>query len=239
MKKIPGTMIACVCFVIIAVSASMLYGATVSLRNAEYHLNIDKSGRGDILYTLKFTDHESRDMIRTIGQFIEPVRFLESYGLYNGKKFSVTMEPKGNGFYTARFGITTSPGHDYTLRIRYAQERPLFDSTSVRGKPFGIFWWAPLQWSLPVEKQIVQIQLPVEIDRKYTRPEMVTDVVVNGAGILTDRDVVGGNDRWIYYPARWHGKTHLSIHVEKNSLPPNYRQSLRFFVPGHHIDIAG
>ncbi|HPQ54814.1 MAG TPA: hypothetical protein PK253_16295, partial [Spirochaetota bacterium] len=36
----------------------------------------------------------------------------------------------------------------------------------------------------------------------------------------------------------WQGKNYLSIHAEKRSLAPNYRHSLKFYVPGRHLSIA-
>ena len=97
----------CISFVMAAASVAMAIAAPVTIKATKYHVTILKEGKCEILYEITFTEHESRDRIRSIGQFIEPMKFIESYGTTDGRRFQVTMSPLGNGFYSALFNITT------------------------------------------------------------------------------------------------------------------------------------
>ncbi len=69
---------------------NQLKGAPVTLEKAQYHVTILKDGKAEVLYQLTFREHESQNMIRTIGQFIQPMTILESYGTHGKKKFNFT-----------------------------------------------------------------------------------------------------------------------------------------------------
>ena len=137
--------------------SEMAYTAPVTLEQAKYHMTILKDGKCEILYQLTFTELESRDRIRTIGQFIEPMSFIQTYGTHRGKRFKVTMQSKGNAFYSAVFNITTKKNEKYTINLRYRIDKPVLDKTTYNNKDYAIFWWSPIQWSLPIKKQIARI----------------------------------------------------------------------------------
>ncbi|TFH42256.1 MAG: hypothetical protein E4G96_03815, partial [Chrysiogenales bacterium] len=223
---------------IIMGQTALLHAAPVTINETKFHVTILKEGKAEILYQLTFTEHETRDRIRTIGQFIEPMKFIESYGTHRGKRFGVTMEPIGNGFYSAVFDRTTKTGEQYTANMRYLVERPLIDKTEHNGVMYGKFWWAPVQWSLPIGKQTVQVVLPIEIPARINKAELVTPEVMNPTGILQNDDSMNMHQRWIYYPTPWRGKNYLSLHAERTTLSANEKQTIDIYIPARYLDIG-
>jgi len=219
-RSIPRHLSALLLFLVL-MPASLVFAAPVTIDATAYHVTILKEGKCEILYEITFTELESRDRIRTIGQFIEPMTFIESFGTSGGKRFGVTMESLGNGFYSAVFNLTTQTGGRYTVSMRYLVEKPLLDRTENNGIVYGKFWWSPVQWSLPIGKQTVQIMLPIEIAARYNRPEMITPAVVGPTGFIEDKESKESHQRWVYYPSQWKGKNYLSIHAEKTGLSAN------------------
>lgn len=182
----------------------------VTLEETKFHATILQDGKLEVLYTITFTEHQNRDRIRAIGQFIEPMTFIESWGVYGGKKFEVTMNNNGGGYYAAVFEIRTEPEKKYVINIRYRIDKPVVSGTKYDGKDYTAFWWPPIQWGLPIKKQVVQIITPVEIPAKYKKAEQIKDDLVNSTGLIANSDTVKKNDRWIYYPSLWKGKNYLS-----------------------------
>src|SRR3990172_2868894 len=194
-----GKRVALIAYFVI-LPAALLTAAPVTINETSYHVTILKEGKCEILYRLTFTELESRDRIRTIGQFIEPMRFIESNGMHRGTPFGVTMQPIGNGFYSAVLDITTKTNEKYTVSMRYLVDKPLLDRTEHNSNLYGKFWWSPVQWSLPIGRQTVEIVLPIEIPERYNRPEMITNGIVGPTGFLEDSGSEGQHQKWIYYP---------------------------------------
>ncbi|MCP4132223.1 MAG: hypothetical protein GY754_14725, partial [bacterium] len=210
--------------------------APVTIEETKYHVTILKDGKCEVLYQLTFTEHQGRDRIRTIGQFIEPMTFIETYGKFGAKRFKVRMESKGNAFYAAVFGLTTGIGKKYTVYFRYRIDKSVLDNTTYNNKPYSAFWWAPVQWSLPIKKQTVQIILPIEIPAKYRKAHQIKDALVNKHGVVVDTPIVKAHSRWVYYPSKWKGKNYLSIHAEKLNLSVQERESLKFYIPKNTLE---
>ena len=230
--------IASILVILILAPAAFLSAAPVTINETKFHVTILQEGKAEILYQLTFTEHETRDRIRTIGQFIEPMKFIESFGTHRGKRFGVTMQPIGNGFYSAVFDITTKTGEQYTASMRYLVERPILDNTEYQGVVYGKLWWAPVQWSLPIGKQVVQVVLPIELPARINRPELVTDEVMAPTGLLQDDNARKRHQRWIYYPTPWRGKNYLSLHAERTSLGANEKQTLELYIPARHLAVG-
>ena len=75
-----------------------------------------------------------------MGQFIEPMTLIQSYGIHNKKRFTVKMVSKGSGFYSANFNITTKANQKYTVNIRYRVDKQVLDKTTHKKKDYGYFW---------------------------------------------------------------------------------------------------
>ncbi|HOP65086.1 MAG TPA: hypothetical protein PK906_17035, partial [Spirochaetota bacterium] len=210
----------------------------VTLEETKFHATILKDGKLEVLYTITFTEHQNRDRIRSIGQFIEPMVIIESWGVSKGKKFKVTMSSNGNGYYAAIFNTRTVSDSKYSINIRYRVDKSVVSGTKKDGVDYAAFWWPPIQWDLPIKKQVVQIITPVEIPRKYRKAEQIKDDLVNKSGIIANTDTVNKNDRWIYYPSLWKGKNYLSLHIEKKNLGRRYKQDVSFFYPGKYTSIG-
>ena len=114
-------------------------------------------------------------------------------------------------------------------------DRAVFDKTAYKSKEYAFFWWSPIQWSLPIKKQIVEIILPIEIPLKYKKARMIKDDLVNRYGVMTGENTVSNRSKWIYYPSMWKGKNYLSIHSEKNNLYPNEKESLDLYIPYRYV----
>ena len=91
----------------------------VTLEETAFQLTLLKGGRAEVLYSITFTEHEGRDRIRSIGQFLEPMTVLESWGESGDEKFGVTMENNGSGYYAALFDIQRDLHSQYPVQTRY------------------------------------------------------------------------------------------------------------------------
>ena len=173
-----------------------IIAAPVTLEETRFHVTILKEGKLEVHYQLTFTEHQTRDRIKKIGQFFEPIQFIQSYGTHGKKKFNVTMEGLGGNYYSAKFNITTKTSNKYTIHMRYLVNKSVLEKIKIKGKTYGYFFWTPIQWGLPIKKQIVQIILPIEIARKYRKAEQVDQKLVDSLGIVTGRDT-SSHSRWI------------------------------------------
>src|SRR4030042_1628842 len=232
-----GRRIACI-IALILLDAAVVLSAPVTIDETKYHVTILREGQCEILYEITFTELESRDRMRTIGQFIEPMKFIESYGTHRGKRFGVDMQSIGNGYYSAVFDITTKTNEKYIVSMRYLVERPVLDRTEFNNITYGKLWWSPIQWSLPIGRQTVEMVLPIEIAARYNRPELITNQVLGPTGLLEDGDTKKAYQRWIYYPTPWKGKNYLSLHAEKNNLSPNEKNTFNLYVPARYLNIG-
>lgn len=207
--------------------------STVSLTidETQFHCTVLKDGKLEVLYTITFTEYEHRDIIRSIGEFPEPMTILESWGESDGIKFKVIIKSIGNGYYSAVFDRKTASSKKYSVNISYRVDKEVFSKKKYSGMDYSAFSWLPVQWDLPVKKQTVRIITPAVIPDSISKAEQVTEDVVNKTGIISDSDSSASNDRWLYYPSQLRNKNYLSIFAEKSNLPPKYRHKVSFSIP--------
>ena len=134
---------------------TMLFAAPVTIEDTKYVATILQDGQMEILYSITFTENETRNKIRSIGQFIEPMSIIESWGTTGKNRFGVTMTKNSYGYYAANFSITTSQTKKYTVNIRYKLSKSMFTDTTFKNKPYGAFWWPTVQWDLPISYNFV------------------------------------------------------------------------------------
>ena len=196
--------------------------AAPALTEIHSQVTVLEDGRLQIKYRLTFVDDDSRTQIATMGPFDPGHTQLEAHLEYDGEQTPVRMVPLGENKYRAEFEIKTQPGGTYTVEVRYLVNSYL-DTTVIDGLPYRVVAWAPPQWGLPIEEQIVTFIFPIELPPEITTPEQVTDEIVNKARIFVDQDVVGQFDRWIYYPTpdEASGKNWLSLYVSSQNLAAN------------------
>jgi hypothetical protein len=106
------------------------------------------------------------------------------------------MVPLGDDKYRAEFAVKTQPGGTYTIQIGY-QVNTYLDTTTIDGLPYRVVAWAPPQWALPIDEQIVTFIFPIELATEVSQPEMVTDDIVDNARIVVSENTVSQFDRWI------------------------------------------
>ena len=66
--------------------------APVTIEETKFHVTILKGGKLEVHYQLTFTEHQSRDKIKKIGKFFEPIKFIQSYGMDGRKRFNVSIK---------------------------------------------------------------------------------------------------------------------------------------------------
>ena len=192
------------------------------ITHVESQVVILENSRLQVRYRLTFVDDDSRSQITTMGPFDPGHSQIEAHLDHEGAETPVTMVPLGDDKYRAEFQIETQPGGTYTVEVRYLVNSYL-DPTMIDGTPYRVLTWAPPQWALPIDEQIVTIIFPIELPPDLTEPEQITDEIVNDARILVSQDVVMAFDRWIYYPTpdADSGKTWLSLYLSSEGLQPN------------------
>jgi hypothetical protein len=197
--------------------------AAPTLAKVESQVTVLQDGRLQVKYRLTFVDDDKRGQITTFGPIDAGHSQLEAHLEHDGQTTPVSMVPLGGDKYRAEFEIQTQAGGTYTLEVRYLVNRYL-DTTTIDGVPYRVLAWAPPQWALPIDEEIVTFIFPIELPADITQPEQVTDQVVNDARLFVKKDVVSSFDRWVYYPTpdEATGKEWLSLFVSKNNLPANY-----------------
>ena len=146
------------------------------------------------------------------------------------KRFSASLISLGSNFYKAEFSSETVPGKTYTCHWEYTIDRDITGNSRQGTRDFG---WAPIQWSVPIEKIIVQIVLPIELSSSINKPEQVTDAIVGATGLQTNESNKSNFDRFIFFPTpdERTGKNYLSIHAEKDNAIAEEKAYLELFFP--------
>jgi len=196
--------------------------AAPAITQVQSQLTVLQDGRLQVKYHLTFVDDDSRTQITTIGPFDRGHSQIEALLEHNGERTPVTMVPLGDDKYRAEFAIKTQPGATYTIEIGY-QVNTYLDTTTIDGLPYRVVAWAPPQWALPIDEQIVTFIFPIELAPEISQPELVTDEIVDNARIAVSEKIVSEFDRWIYYPTpdQATGKNWLSLYTSKAGLPAN------------------
>lgn len=208
------------------------------LLKADSQVTLQSDGTLDIKYRLTFREVDTRAGITTIGPFDAGHTIRETTIEQGGVSRPITLRSQGGNLYGVDFGFTTEPGLDYTVLVHYAAPARL-DQTTYQGEAYRVLAWAPVQWSLPIEEQVVTFILPIELPAGISQPEQVTDEVVNAAGLVANSSVVSRFDRWVYYPTpdEASGKVWLSIYVSKENLPPQGDFTPSVFIPDRHLTL--
>jgi len=132
------------------------------LLKAESQVALQSDGNLDIKYRLTFREVDVRSGITTIGPFDMGHTILDSTIEEGGTTRPVQLRSQGGNLYGVDFGFNTEPGQDYTVLIHYSAPARL-DQTTYKGEAYRVLAWAPFQWALPIEEQIVTFILPIEL----------------------------------------------------------------------------
>jgi len=227
--------------VLFAICITPVHGQDpVTLNKSEYYINVLQDGRLQITYELTFTERESgRGRISELPPLESPHMLIESFGTGPDGRFDVSMQSTGRAnVYSAVFAQSTRLGGQYVITIRYEVDRSVFDSTTIDGEAYRAIGWASGEWALPIEILAATFVLPIELPADVTRPEQVTDNVVNRAGVKVG-DLSTFN-RWVYFPTpdSVSGKNWLSIYIEKRSVPPNGKIQPPFFLRASDVPVT-
>ncbi|MGQ9494540.1 MAG: DUF2207 domain-containing protein, partial [Anaerolineae bacterium] len=157
----------------------------VTLNKSEYYITVLHDGRLRVKYELTFTELQSgRDRINELPPLESPHTFIEAYGTGPNGRFRVSLQPTGKpDVYSAVFSQSTQRNGQYTITIRYSVDRSVFDPTTIDGEEYRAIGWASGQWQLPIEVLAATFVLPIELPMEITKPEQVTDELVNRAGV--------------------------------------------------------
>ncbi|MBU1878124.1 MAG: DUF2207 domain-containing protein, partial [Chloroflexi bacterium] len=221
---------------LLALLATAVVLAAPELTVIHSQVTILSDGKLDVKYRLSFLENEPRDKITTIGPF-DPTHQIVAATLDGpGGSSPVNLVSKGSDQYTANFAVTTDPGETYTVTVHYRVERAL-DTTSIGGADYRVVSWAPVQWALPIGEQIVTFITPIELPADITRPEQVTQEVVQAAGLVEDAANKASFDRWVYYatPDATTGKNYLSVYVSRRNLAPQDHVLAKFYLPARYF----
>ena len=208
------------------------------LRLVDSQVTVKQDGSLDVKYRLTFHELDARDRINTLGPLDPGHKLLDAHIEHDGKETDLRLSSKGSGFYAVPFGFNTQPGKDYTVHIHYTVPSGL-DQTVVDGVNYRVLAWSPVQWSLPIEEQVVRYILPYELPADVKEAEQVTDELVDQSRIIVNESTIKAFDRWVYYPTpdETTGKVWLSIYISKKDVPSEYHFLTQVFVPEDYLDI--
>ena len=200
------------------------------LKEFKSYLVLQSDGTATVKQDLTFLETDSRDVINKFGPFDSGHRIKDQYLLEGSQKTSASLVSLGSNFYKAEFSSETVPGKTYTFHWEYTIDRDITGNSRQGTRDFG---WAPIQWSVPIEKIIVQVVLPVELSSNINKPEQVTDAIVNATGLQTNESNKSNFDRFIFFPTpdERTGKNYLSVHAEKDNAVAEEKAYLELFFP--------
>jgi hypothetical protein len=204
----------------------------VELLISDVQAFLQDNGAMDVIYSLTFMENESRSAIRKIGPFYEPLHFTRGYLKFGGKRDKVTVRSAGDGYYRVEFdSITTSRGNSYTLELHYRCNHRFADPTTGAGKQLLAVWFNPVRWVLPVRKSIIKLVLPLELPETVKRHEDISPEMVDGLGVITDRENINEHDKWAYVYTKYRGKRRLTVYTEKNNIPVEGYHLVKLYIP--------
>ncbi|MFB0504384.1 MAG: hypothetical protein ACETWE_11170, partial [Candidatus Bathyarchaeia archaeon] len=209
----------------------------VTINNITIQVALQSDGKMDVEYSMTFTEHESRDKITEIGPFEEQHNIEDAYLMRGATRYDIDMRELRTGFYSPEFGITTETGEEYALYIDYFVDRSMVQEETLDSRTYEIFAWAPFQWSLPIQNQTVMLILPIELTSNITKPEHITQELIDSIGLGADLEKKEEFERWVYYPTidEQTGKHWLSIYISKTNLGENYHFVFEVFIPEEYF----
>jgi len=201
-------------------------------------VTVKQDGSLDVKYHLTFHELDSRDRINTLGPLDAGHKLLDARIEHDGQQTDLRLSSKGSGFYTVPFGFDTKAGQDYIVHVHYTVPSRL-DQTEVDGVAYRVLAWSPVQWSLPIEEQVVRYILPYELPAEVKEAEQVTDELVDQSRVIVNEATIKAFDRWVYYPTpdETTGKVWLSIYISKKNVPSQYHFLTQVFFPEEYLDI--
>ncbi|MGB9880387.1 MAG: DUF2207 domain-containing protein, partial [Anaerolineae bacterium] len=212
----------------------------VTINRSEYYITVLQDGRLRVKYELTFTEHESgRDRILELPPLESPHTLIEAYGTGPDGRFRVSLQPTGKAdVYSAVFSQSTQRNGQYIITIRYTVDRSVFDPTTIDGEEYRAIGWASGQWQLPIEVLAATFVLPIELPAEVTKPEQVTDELVNRAGVKVGN--LSAFNRWVYFPTpdTSTGKNWLSIYIEQKNVPPRGKMQPPFYLRASIIPVT-
>ncbi len=237
MKRVMG--LAVLVWMLLGLAAPLAAAAPPDILKVEAQVVVQSDGALDIKYRLTFQETESRDRINTMGPFDAGHTILDAHIETADETRRVTLQSKGDNLYAVPFGFDTKVGVDYTVQVHYSAPARL-DATTYDGAEYRVLAWTPFQWALPIAEQVVTFILPIELPADVTKPEQVTDALVNQAGLVVNDSTVKQFDRWVYYPTpdETTGKVWLSVYVSRKNLQPQADFQPKIFIPAGVFTLA-
>jgi len=207
------------------------WAGPVDLLEADTQAFVQDSGAMDVIYSLRYQDNEGRSAIKSIGQFYEPVAFTRGILHAGNNTIAVTMSPNGGGYYKASFDSAVPRG-TYTLELHYRSDKRFAEPTvSNDGKNLLAVWFNPVRWTMPIEKSIVKLVLPLPLEGNLQRPEDITPAMVDGLGVITDDQNKRLQDHFAFVYSDYQDSRRLTVYTEKKSLPAQGVHMVRIYIP--------
>ena len=125
----------------------------------------------DVIYTLTFLDNEGRTVIRKVGPFYEPIHFTRAVPARGRSAVEARTRPVGGGYYAVEFAShPTRAGRDLHPRAALPQQPPLRRPDQTRRPERSLaVWFNPMRWTLPIERSVVKLVLPVSLNPEVVR----------------------------------------------------------------------
>ncbi len=202
----------------------------VDLQSADTQAFVQDNGGIDAIYTLTFADTEGRSAINKIGQFYEPMAFTRASLKTASGVIAVRMEKLGDGYYRAAFE-RAQPAGTYQLELHFRSDYRLAEPTTAQGKDVLAVWFNPVRWSMPVQRSVVKLVLPLALPTTLTRPEDITPSMVDSLGFLSDPANRSAQDHYALVYADYHAERRLTVYAERRQLPSEAVHSVRAYVP--------
>jgi hypothetical protein len=144
----------------------------VQLESADVQAFVQDNGGMDVIYALTFVDNEGRSQIRKAGPFYEPIHFTRAFLIDGDQRHPAQTRDAGGGYYAIEFGDhPTRAGGTYTIELHYRNNHRFADPTERDGKRLLAVWFNPIRWTMPIERSVVKLVLPLALDRSaVTKP---------------------------------------------------------------------
>ena len=206
----------------------------VTLVEADSQAFLQHSGAMDVIYTLTFVDNEGRTQIKKVGQFYEPIHFTRSLlysGAQGGEPQPAKLTSLGGGFYSVDFETPTRAGQTYRLELHFRSNRRFADPTSLGAKQLLVVSYNPVRWTLPVQKSVIKLVLPLALPTAVQRHEAITPAMVDQLGVVTNAANLKRQDRWAFVYTDYHDQRRLTLYAERRDLPREAVHLVLLYIP--------
>ena len=203
----------------------------VDLLEADSQCFVQDNGAMDVIYSLKFRDNGSRTMIRKVGQFYQPIHFTRALLHGVGGVQRVTTSSLGGGYYSVSFPRATRSGGIYTLELHFRSNRRFADPTVRDNQQLLAVWYNPVRWTLPVQRSVIKLVLPLKLPPEVQQHEQITPRMVNELGVLTDPNNKSSQDKFAFVYTDYRKTRRLTIYAERRQLSRQATHLLRTYIP--------